>query len=130
MPSLPYLHEIVVQESHLDELNHVNNSVYLQFIQEAAMQHWYSHVPKTITDSLRWVARRHEIDYLKQAFLGDRLQIKTWVEAFSGVSSDRRCEIYRGEELLTKSKTQWVALDFPTLRPKRISPEIEHYFFD
>lgn len=127
MPHTFYL-PIKVAPEDIDELNHVNNIVYLRYVQEAAIGHWKT-VPQEIASQIVWMARRHEIDYLKQAFLGDDLIIKTWVDTFVGVKSFRHCEIMRGDEVLARSITHWVALDAQTLRPKRITEEIVKQFF-
>jgi len=124
-----YLHPIKVVEGDIDDLNHVNNIVYLRYVQEAAGSHWYTVVPEELSAQVIWVVRRHEIDYLKPAFLGDELTVKTWVDNFTGVTSDRHCEILRGNELLARSRTLWVSLDANTKRPKRIGEEIAGLFF-
>jgi acyl-CoA thioester hydrolase len=82
-----YQHQIQVEATDIDELNHVNNIVYLRYVQEVAQAHWLATASKKLQEQMSWVARRHEIDYLKQAFLGDSLLIKTWVESFSGVTT-------------------------------------------
>jgi len=124
-----HLHPIKVVETDIDDLNHVNNIVYLRYVQEAAGSHWYTVVPEELSAQVIWVVRRHEIDYLKPAFLGDELTVKTWVDNFTGVTSDRHCEILRGNELLARSRTLWVSLDANTKRPKRIGEEIARLFF-
>lgn len=127
MPHVFYL-PITVAPEDIDELNHVNNIVYLRYVQDAAIGHWKT-VPQEIASQIIWMARRHEIDYLKQAFLGDELVVKTWVDTFVGVKSLRHCEIMRGDEVLARSITHWIALDAQTLRPKRITDEIVKQFF-
>jgi acyl-CoA thioester hydrolase len=127
MPHVFYL-PITVAPEDIDELNHVNNIVYLRYVQDAAVGHWKT-VPHEIASQIIWMARRHEIDYLKQAFLGEELVTKTWVDDFVGVKSIRHCEIMRGDEVLARSITHWVALDAQTLRPKRITEEIVKQFF-
>jgi len=127
MPHTFYLPITVVPED-IDELNHVNNIVYLRYVQDAAIGHWKT-VPQEIASQIIWMARRHEIDYLKQAFLGEELVAKTWVDDFVGVKSIRHCEIMRGEEILARSVTYWISLDAQTLRPKRITEEIVKQFF-
>lgn len=124
-----HLFPVKVVAADIDDLNHVNNIVYLRYVQEAAQSHWYSAVPTELSSQIAWVVRRHEIDYLKPAFLGDNLVVKTWVDNFTGVTSDRHCEILRGEEVLARSRTLWVSLDAKTFRPKRVSEEIAHLFF-
>ncbi len=127
MPHVFYL-PITVAPDDIDELNHVNNIVYLRYVQDAAIGHWKT-VPQEIASQIIWMARRHEIDYLKQAFLGEELVAKTWVDDFVGVKSIRHCEILRGEEVLARSVTHWISLDAQTLRPKRITEEIVKQFF-
>jgi acyl-CoA thioester hydrolase len=127
MPHIFYL-PITVAPEDIDELNHVNNIVYLRYVQDAAIGHWKT-VPQEIASQIIWMARRHEIDYLKQAFLGEELVAKTWVDDFVGVKSIRHCEIMRGEEILARSVTHWISLDAQTLRPKRIIEEIVKQFF-
>lgn len=127
MPHVFYL-PITVAPEDIDELNHVNNIIYLRYVQDAAIGHWKT-VPQEIASQIIWMARRHEIDYLKQAFLGDELVAKTWVDDFVGVKSIRHCEIMRGEEVLARSITHWISLDAQTLRPKRITEEIVKQFF-
>lgn len=124
-----YLFPIKVVATDIDELNHVNNIVYLRYVQEAAGNHWHTVVPEELSAHIIWVVRRHEIDYLKPAFLGDELTVKTWVDNFTGVTSDRHCEILRGTEVLARSRTIWVSLDAVSFRPKRIGEEIAGLFF-
>jgi acyl-CoA thioester hydrolase len=127
---MPIIHHfpIKVVETDLDELNHVNNIVYLRYVQEAAESHWFSTVSAEIASELLWVVRRHEIDYLKPALLNDDLVVKTWVDNFTGVTSDRHCQICRGEEILVRSRTLWVAVDAKTMKPKRVSSDIAEKF--
>ena len=119
---------VKVAAEDIDELNHVNNIVYLRYVQDAAIGHWKT-VPQAIASQIVWVARRHEIDYLKPAFLGEELVVKTWVDSFIGVKSLRHCEVMRGNEVLVRSVTHWIALDSQTFRPKRITEQIVEQFF-
>jgi acyl-CoA thioester hydrolase len=126
-----YEHILKVAEADIDELNHVNNVVYFNYLQQAAMAHWYSSVPTEISDSMRWVVKKHEIEYFKPAFLGDEIIVKTWVDNFSGVTSDRHYEIYKDHILLVKARTLWVALDPVSMRPKRVPADLwERYFVE
>lgn len=122
-------HIVKVVATDIDELNHVNNVVYFTYLQQAAMAHWYSSVPTELSDSMRWVVKKHEIEYFKPAVLDDEIIIKTWVENFSGVTSDRHYEIYKNDILLVKARTLWVALDPVSMRPKRVPVDLwERYF--
>ena len=124
-----YEHNVKVAEADLDELNHVNNVVYFSYLQQAAMAHWYSSVPTEISESMRWVVKKHEIEYFKSAVFDDEIIVRTWVDNFSGVTSDRHYEIYKDDILLVKARTLWVALDPISMRPKRVPTDLwEKYF--
>lgn len=125
-----YSHTIVVTDADIDELNHVNNVVYLQYAQDIATVHWKSVASDEMQANVVWMARRHEIDYLKQAVLGDVLQVKTWVGDFTAATWERHYEIYRvsDNQLMVKAKSIWVPLDRHTHRIKRIDGEILECF--
>ena len=123
-----FTYRLEVQESHLDTLKHVNNIVYLEWVQQAAERHWNQLASAEIQAENVWMALRHEIDYFGQAFLHDSLQIATWIDSSSGAKSIRMVQVYKGDSLLTQCKTIWVMLDAKTLKPKRIGPKIMHLF--
>ncbi len=125
-----YHHPVLVKSSDLDELNHVNNVVYFTYLQEAAIAHWYSTADPQLAEAIRWVVKRHEIEYHKAAFEHDELIITTWVNDFTGVTSNRFYEIRRGTDLIVTARTVWVALDAVTMRPKRLPEEVSVPFFE
>lgn len=122
--------EIEVKPEHIDELHHVNNVVYLQWIQDVAKAHWEKLAPEDITTKYIWMVLRHEIDYASQALLGDILIAKTWVEWSEGVKSERHVEIRNKDslKLVVKGKTLWCLLDAQTKRPSRIGEDIKSIF--
>ena len=113
----------------LDELNHVNNVRYFDYLQQAAVAHWYGSVPRELSKSMRWVVKKHEIEYFKPAFLGDILKINTWVNEFSGVTSLRNYEIYKKEQLILKAQTLWVAVNPETMQLKRLPVNLWEIYF-
>lgn len=121
-----YKHTVVKEE--IDDLNHVNNVIYLQWINDISILHWTHLSNEEINKKFIWVAIRHEIDYLKPAFLNEEITLKTWISSLKGVKSIRNVEIYRDETLLAKSKTTWCLLDAKTQRITRITKEIEDLF--
>lgn len=123
-----YAHHIRVGSTDLDELNHVNNIIYLRYLQEAAIAHWYTRAPKDVAEAFRWVVREHHITYFQPAFLGEDLIVTTWVEEFKGVTSLRRYEIHRGDTRLVEASTLWISLDAESLRPKRITQDLLPFF--
>src|SRR5690348_13498736 len=64
---------------HIDELGHVNNAVWVQWIQQVAVAHWQAVADPAQRDAYYWVIVRHEIDYLRAAHEGDRIAARTWV---------------------------------------------------
>jgi len=127
---LSITYSLIVNESHIDELEHVNNVVYVGWIQDAAVMHWRKVVSETIQNKYVWVIVRHEIDYKAPAKLHDELIIKTYVIDAHHVTSRRKVEIRRKSDnkLLVEGLTTWCLLDAKTLRPTRITDEIRNYF--
>ena len=123
-------HEIRVMQEHIDELNHVNNVVYLQWIQDVAKAHWEKVTPVEIINQYVWMVLRHEIDYSGQALLGDNLIAKTWVEWSEGVRSERHVEIRNSatQKVIVKGRTLWCLLNANTKRPSRIGDDIKDIF--
>ena len=123
-----YEYSLLVTKEDIDALNHVNNVVYLKWINKVSILHWNSLSNDEINKKYIWVASRHEIDYLKPAFLNEKITIKTWIDTLEGVKSIRKVEMYRKEILLAKSKTTWILLDAKTQKIARIPKEIKDVF--
>ncbi|HRG01057.1 MAG TPA: thioesterase [Bacteroidia bacterium] len=121
---------IKILQSDIDENGHVNNIIYLKWVQDIAIAHWSSVASSEMKAQLLWVVSRHEIDYLKSAFLNSNLMAKTWVTDPQGAKSDRFVEIIdmNNNTIITKIKTTWYLLDAVTKRPKRIDSEITRVF--
>lgn len=123
--------KLQVTDTDIDDLGHVNNVVYLRWVQEAAEAHWKSLTTPEQRLELAWVVVRHEIDYFQSAKLSDNLFALTWVETSEGVKSIRIVEIFNSQEKrLAKARTTWCLIDASTQRPKRISEEIKKIFTD
>ncbi len=116
---------IEVRHEDIDDLGHVNNVVYLGWVQLVASTHWNMLSNNDIRSKNIWVALRHEIDYLNPAFLGDEIWGYTWVSSLEGAKSIRHVEFYLEEKCLAKAKTNWCLLDALTLKPKRIGDDIK-----
>ncbi|MEX2350347.1 MAG: acyl-CoA thioesterase [Flavobacteriaceae bacterium] len=118
--------EITVPASAIDTLKHVNNVVYLQWVQDVAEQHWNESTDSALREKLAWVVVNHFIEYKAPAFEKDVLILKTRVEKYSGVTSERHTEIIRkaDNKLLAKAKTLWCLLDKTTGKPLRITQDL------
>ncbi|WP_339611153.1 acyl-CoA thioesterase [uncultured Planktosalinus sp.] len=118
--------EITVPASAIDNLKHVNNVVYLQWVQDVAEQHWNESTDSALREKLAWVVVNHFIEYKAPAFEKEVLILKTRVEKYSGVTSERHTEIIRkaDNKLLAKAKTLWCLLDITTGKPMRITKDL------
>jgi acyl-CoA thioester hydrolase len=118
--------EITVPSSAIDNLKHVNNVVYLLWVQDVAEQHWNVSTNSALREKLAWVVVNHFIEYKAPAVENDVLIVKTWVEKYSGVTSERHTEIVRKADgkLLVQAKTLWCMLDKATGKPMRITEEL------
>ena len=84
---------LTAEPEHIDELGHVNNAVWVQWIQQVAIAHWEAVANEAHKDAYFWVVVRHEIDYLRPAHEGDRITALTWIgDAPQGARSDRYME--------------------------------------
>ncbi len=117
---------IAVNDIDIDAMNHVNNVVYVKWVQEAAEAHWDAVATEEIKKKFLWVVLRHEIDYLAPALKGDLLVATTWVEETTGPRSDRYVQITNSKtgKIIAKAKTIWCMLDGSTLRPKRVDERV------
>lgn len=120
----PFNYKILVKQSDIDDLNHVNNAVYVQWMDEVARAHWTFLTKNTDVSEFIWVVNKHEIEYKNQAVLGDEITAKTYVGDTKGVTSIRHIEFYKANVLLVKSKTTWVLLNAKSFKPTRIRENI------
>ena len=122
--TVSYQHTFYVDKKHIDTLNHVNNVVYLQWVNDISEKHWDILSDENINSKYFWVCLRHEIDYLDQAILGDEITVFTWIGETKGVKSVRNVSIYKQDTLLTKIRSTWCLIDAKTLKPTRIKEDI------
>ncbi|WP_336515667.1 thioesterase family protein [Pollutibacter soli] len=122
--------KIKVTDADIDQLKHANNVVYLRWAQDAAAAHWNVLSGTDIRKANAWVVLRHEIDYKYPALLNEELTLLTWVGETAGVKSVRHVEIYNSQGQLSAAvKTTWCLIDPVTMKPKRISREMEEVLF-
>jgi acyl-CoA thioester hydrolase len=126
-PSSAYAHRFRVAEADIDEQGHANNVVWVRWLNEAAIAH--SEAIGCGRERMRelgavWLVRRHDIEYLEPALLGEELVSWTWPATMRGATSLRRTVIVRGEQLLARAETTWVLIDALRKRPRRVTPEL------
>lgn len=129
IPAEIYTQRRTVAADDLDEFQHVNNVRYVQWIQDIAKEHWEVRATEELKKDFFWVVVRHEIDYKKQAFLGDELLIETFVGDTTFVTSDRFVNIRNTNgQVLVAAKSSWCLLDTRTKRPTRITDDLRRVF--
>jgi len=117
---------ITAGDEHIDELGHVNNAVWVQWIQDVAVAHWDSLADPAHKEDYYWVVVRHEIDYLRSVLPGETVIARTWIgEPPRGARSERVME-FVGEDgkPRVKARTQWAIIDKALGRPIRVPPEV------
>lgn len=122
--SVSFTYKLEVEAQHIDTLMHVNNVVYLQWVNDISEKHWNKLAVDGLKEKYFWVVLRHELDYLNEAVLGDKITLHTWIGESKGVKSVRHVEISKGETLLLKAASTWCLIDAKTLKPTRIKHDI------
>ena len=111
---------------HIDELGHVNNAVWVQWIQDIATAHWDAAASPEHREQFFWVVIRHEIDYRGNISEGESAVGETWIpDGAKGAKSVRHVE-FRTEDgkPLVSAQTTWAMLDRATGRLARVRPEV------
>ena len=127
-----YSQVFTVPPEAIDENGHVNNVTYVQWMQDIAVRHYefIGGLPPTQALGATWVVRSHQIEYFSPAFVGDEIEIRTWVVNIRRVRSLRRYEFLRRTDgrLLVKGETDWVFVDAQTGRPLAVPKEVAQIF--
>ena len=122
----PFISEIRVTAEHIDHYGHVNNADYLKFIERVSWEH-SKHLGLTLEDYQKLdaalVVVRHELDYLAPAYVGDTLQLATWI-----VENDKRNRLARRFQLLRpaegktlfRGRTRFACVSLSSHRPRRL----------
>jgi acyl-CoA thioester hydrolase len=140
-----------VRHHEIDSLGHVNNASYLNYLEQAAIDH--AAAAGYDAAHLRelggtFVARRHEVDYLRPAVAGDWLRVTTWPVELGAARAIRAYEIARvpeddrepgrlgdglflpeevaatGDDVVVRARTVWAYVDVVSGRPRRMPAEI------
>ena len=107
---------LTIQPGDIDQLGHVNNVVYLRWVQDVAIAHWQAVATPADQEALVWVVVRHEIDYLRVALPNDAILARTWVGSVIGRNFERHTEIRRDHDrkILARARTLWCPIDRAT----------------
>jgi acyl-CoA thioester hydrolase len=128
--SAPFQMIVSVLPKDIDEQEHVNNTVYLRWVQDVATAHWQAIASAEAQKNIGWVVLRHEIDYKNPAVLDDRIILRTWIGKATRLTFERFTEIRRDsdKQLLSEARTLWCPISTQTARPIRVPPEVRAQF--
>jgi len=121
--------QIKVTSDHIDDLNHVNNVVFLRWAQDIAGAHWNSKSNPLFDTNYYWVILDHFIEYKGQAFLDDLLTIRTFVKKNDGIKSLRVVQFFKNNKLIVSTHTHWCLINRSKNKPCRIPKEVDNMFF-
>ena len=119
-----FRHAIAIQPADIDHMGHVNNSVYLKWVQDAVVDYWQSVAPADAVASHLWVALKHEISYLKPTVLTDNVVAEVIAEKVEGARAYFTTVVKRGQDVLSEVKSTWCCLDSASLRPVRLARDV------
>ncbi len=123
---LPFFHlDLTVPAAAIDDNGHVNNVVYIQWMQDVATAHadqaGYG-VSQCLAYGGTWVVRSHHIDYLGSARLGDHLRLETWVAELGRTGCQRHYRFLRASDgkTLAKARSHYVHVRADNQRPQAL----------
>ncbi len=128
-PANAFTRQFIVSAADIDELGHAGNVSWVRWVGETAAAHSRAvglGLERYRELGVLWVVRKHEIEYLGQAFEGEELSAVTWIESLRGATSLRRTLIRRASDdaLLCRALTTWVLIDIASGKPRRIPPDL------
>ncbi|WP_369026284.1 acyl-CoA thioesterase [Qipengyuania sp. RANM35] len=121
-----FIRTFVAAPEHIDELGHVNNTVWVRWIQDMATAHWDAVARPEDREAFFWVVTRHEIDYRGNVDEGQTVTGETWIEGPArGATSLRRVD-FRNDagKVIVSAATTWAMLDRASNRLVRVRPEV------
>lgn len=121
-----YTRSFTARPEHIDELGHVNNTVWVRWIQDMATAHWNAAAKPEDREQFFWVVTRHEIDYRGNVDEGQEVTGETWIEGNPrGATSIRRVDFRDASgKVIVSAATTWAMLDREANRLVRVRPEV------
>lgn len=118
------------QPDDIDALGHVNNAVWVRWIQAMATSHWQAVAAPEHIAAYYWVVTRHEIDYRGNIVAGDSVTARTWIEREpKGAQFDRRVDFVDAKgKVIVRANTTWAMIDKASGRLARVRPEVSAPF--
>ena len=125
---MTFHYPVGIMPGDIDHMGHVNNSVYLKWVQEAVVRYWEKIAPADAVASHLWVALKHEISYRRPAFLEDNVVADVIAERMHGARAFFTTIVRRGSDVIAEVKSTWCCLDATTRRPARLGADVTDRF--
>jgi len=117
------------QPADIDELGHVNNAVWVAWMQAISVAHWRAVATAEQDAAYFWVIVRHEIDFRGNIALGECVEARTWVAPGpQGAKWDRHVEFVKDGKAIVRAKSTWAILDKATQRLVRVPKDVAERF--
>ena len=121
----PFTINVAVGAGDIDELGHVNNTVYLRCVQDVATAHWRAVANPADIARYVWVVTRHEIDYLRPSLAGETVTLTTWVGTPRGARFDRHVLISGADaQPRARALTIWALIEAASGRVARVPADV------
>jgi acyl-CoA thioester hydrolase len=126
----PFTRNFTASPDDIDALGHVNNAVWVRWIQEMATSHWQAVAAPEHIAAYHWVVTRHEIDYRGNIAAGESVTARSWIESEpKGAQFDRRVDFVDAKgKVIVRANTTWAMIDTKTGRLVRVRPEVSAPF--
>ncbi|MFK7843456.1 MAG: acyl-CoA thioesterase [Sphingorhabdus sp.] len=130
VPDSGFALSITAQPEDIDELGHVNNAVWVRWIQDMATAHWNAVAPAAAIEQYIWVVTRHEIDYRGNVGAGETVTGRTWISEPPKGARFWRNVSFTGADSKIKvaAKTNWAIIDRTSSRPVRVPKDLADLF--
>lgn len=127
----PYTMPFTAGPDHIDMNGHVNNAVWLQWVQDIGTAHWEAGARPQDVDAYLWFVTRHEIDYRGNIERGETVTARTWLpDPPQGARFVRHVEfVGAAGKVLVAARSVWAMIDKQTGRPTRILPDVSAPFW-
>ncbi len=127
-----FARSFTARAEHIDLMGHVNNAVWVQWLQDIATAHWQGLGHPEHLAAFGWVVTRHEIDYRGNIVEGDTVTAETWLPAPAKGARLDRCVNFRDHtgRVIVEARTSWAMIDLATRRLMRVPDEVTAPFLE
>ena len=118
------------EPAEIDVHGHVNNAIYLFWVQDIAIRHWERISAHDGLSDLTWIILKHNIEYRDEIRLGDDVEIKTWLGSAKGPRMTRFVSIrkFGAKRFAAHVETEWCCLDVHSRKPRRAQPALDRFW--